>query len=139
QRTDLAPLDLVSADEVGERDRQRPHLRAREEEGEQELVPREDEGEQRARDDSRDREPQRDARERTPARGAVDESRLLEVAREVVEETLYEPDDERHVERQVGDDQRPARVEHLVLAEEQEERHGGRDRREHADAEDPER
>src|SRR5712691_5721568 len=45
QRADLAPEDLVPADQVRERDGQCPHLRAREEEREQELVPREDEGE----------------------------------------------------------------------------------------------
>src|SRR5947208_12224904 len=90
QRADLAPLNLVPADEVGERDRQRPHLRPGEEKREQELVPREHEGEERAGDDSGHGEPQRDARERAPARRAVHHRGLLEIARQVVEEALHE-------------------------------------------------
>src|SRR6266540_2473720 len=138
QRADLTPQDLVPADEVGERDGQRPNVRARQEEREQELVPREDEREQGARHHPRQGQPQRDPGERLPAARPVDERRLLEIARQVIEETLHEPDDERDVERQVGDDQRPIRVQQLPVAKEQEQRDRGRHRREHPDAEDPE-
>src|SRR5439155_1875020 len=138
-RADLAPEDLVSSDEVRERDRHRPHLRARQEEREQKLVPREHEREERGRDDSGHGEPESDAQERLPAVRAVDERRLLEVSRQVVEESLHEPDDERHVEGQVGDDQRPVRVEDPPVAEQQEERDRRDDGREHPDREDPER
>ena len=59
--------------------------------------------------------------------------------RQVGEERVHDPDRERQVERQVGDDQPPRRAEQVGGAEDHEQRqHDGGDRR-HARRDDPER
>ena len=68
------------------------------------------EGEDRGRGDARTGERKLDLPERLPARAAVDLRRLREVARHLAEEAVDQPDRERHVEGDIGQDQPEMRV-----------------------------
>ncbi|MCY1296442.1 hypothetical protein D9M70_458280 [compost metagenome] len=69
--------------------------------------------------------------EGAPARVAVDDRRLFQFDRQVLEIALHHPGGERQVEGRVGDDQRRLRVQHVEVVEEQVERDDADDRRHH--------
>ena len=88
----------------------------------EELVPRGDEGEQRDGDDRRHDRRQVDADEHLPARAAVDDRRLLELARHRLEAVAHDVDAERELDRGVDDGQADQRVGQLQLGEHEEDR-----------------
>ena len=78
-------------------------LRAREHEGEEELVPRQDEAQHAGRREAGQRHRQDDAPEGAPCRGAVGHRRPFEINRDALEEAHEDPGEERHVERGIDD------------------------------------
>jgi hypothetical protein len=77
---------------------------AQQHEGDQVVVPDQDEGEDRGGDQPRGDQGEQDAPERPGAGAAVDHRRLLELLGDVDDEAAQGPDAERQHEGQVGDD-----------------------------------
>src|SRR4051812_532013 len=132
------PHDSLDADEPRQEQRQGRQARALEEdEGQEELVPRRDEGEER-RDDDAGREQRRDhGAEDGEAARAVDHRRLLDVARDPADVALQHPEDERQRPDDVDEDEAGVRVGQVQLPEQQEERDDDQDQREHLAEQDP--
>src|SRR5918996_5147489 len=132
------PEEDVAADELRRHaDRDRLLLRARDEcQRVDELVEREREGEDDDREDPRDRDGQDDAPERAEPGSAVDQSRVLEVARDRLEEAHQEPGGERHRERGVDEHQRDERVLEAELRDDAREREEEERRRDEGGEED---
>ena len=115
--------------EADEADRQRHRVPARQDQREQEFVPRQDEAEDRRGQDTGCRHRQHDVLDHPKAGRTVDHGRLFAVDRNGVDEALDHLDDEGSDDRQVDHDQRDPRVQQPEAAEHQEERqhdHDGR-------------
>ena len=69
--------------------------------------------------------------------GAVDQRRLLEVARDPAHVALEHPEDERERPHDVDEDEPDVRVHEVEVAEEQEQRDDDQDQREHLAEQDP--
>src|SRR3954447_20731996 len=129
-------LELRGARELRQRRRDRLRvLRRRQREGEDEVVPGEDEHEDRGGEDSRRGERSDDLREGLPRRRAVDLRGLLELPRNLAEERRQRVDRQRQREGHVRDDQARPRVVETDVAPDVVERPDDRDRREHRDGE----
>src|SRR3954470_11732018 len=127
-------LELRRAGE--ERDRRGDRARARrrrQRDGEQELVPDADERQDAGGREPRRREWHHDLAERLEVRRPVDERRLLEVLRDLLEERDEDVDGQRKREREVRDDQPDPRVVDADRRPQAEQRRGDRDRRERRD------
>src|SRR3954470_17248087 len=130
-------LELRRAGE--ERDRRRNGARARrrrQRDGEQELVPHADERQDAGGREARRRERHDDLAERLEVRRPVDERRLLEVPRDLLEERDEDVDRQRQGEREVRDDQPDPRVVDADVRPEAEQRRRDRDGREGRDRQD---
>ena len=134
---DQVPVHLAGADEGRHHDREGPSLARGEEEGQQELVPAEDEHEGRHRHDAADAERQGDADEEVEPRAAVDAGGFEHFPRHPAQEGHRHPDREGDVEARIGDDQGQHVVKQPERPEDHEQRHRGRDGRHHAGAQDP--
>src|SRR5579862_296453 len=108
---DLPPRHLVKTREKGDADGNRlGGLRAREGEGKQELVPREDERQDRSRGDGGSTDGKGDVKERLKGRRAVDPRGPLEVRGQAPEERGEDPHREGKDEDGVGENEAPPRV-----------------------------
>ena len=123
----------------GDLQRHRLGVRAREDQGDQELVPGEDQDDQERRDEARNGDRKHDRAHDPVDRRAVDGRRLLELARQRREVLPHQPDDDRQVGRDVRDDQRDEAVEQADLLEEHVQRNRDRDRRQDPLRDQPER
>ena len=134
---DLAPGHLVLPAEQRDRDRDRLALGSEgEREREQELVPAVHEGQDRGGREPRERQRHDDlAKGPEPAR-AVHPRRLLQLRRELPEESDQQPDGERHREGEVGQDETGIGVDQPQRPQQQVERRHHRDLGEHPDGED---
>src|SRR3954468_14796098 len=124
-------LELRRARELRERGRHRLRLlRGRQREGEDEVVPREDEHEDRRGEDARRGEWGDDLREGLERRRAVDLRGLLELPRDLSEERRQRVDRQRQREGHVRDDEPGPRVVQAQVAPHVEQRADDGDRRE---------
>ena len=136
---DAAPFPAFVVHEVHHRDRRGHRLGAGQDQGEEEVVPGEQEAEDGGGGEARPGERQDDAVEALPHRGAVDPGGLLQRARQLVVERPHHPDHQRQVEGEVDDDEAGQRVEQLEVPVDQEVGDGEGDRRRHAAGQDPQR
>src|SRR5918994_1028756 len=116
QRT---PEEDVAADQLGG-DADRHGLlvgRRQEDQGVDELVPRQGEGDDAGRQDAGHRHRDDDVDHGLPARGAVDARAFLELLGDGLEVAHHQPGTERDEERRIGQDQRPRRVAELEIAD----------------------
>src|SRR3954451_21344671 len=128
-RAHRPPVDVDPPDQRRGPDRHRLGCRGRGQyEREQELVVGGDHREDARRDEARRGERQDDPTERAEAGVAVDHRRLLEVDRDLAEEALHHPDDDRHVEGGIHDDQADLRVQEPEPLHDEEQRDDDHDR-----------
>ena len=137
-REQTPPHPDVAADGLRHRDRDGAGLHPGEEQGEQELVPGEDEAEHGG-----GREPRLDLGHADPEEdpvpvAAVETRRVLHLGRELVEEALHHPDGEREVERGVEQDHAEVGPAQPAHPEHEEDRDDHHDRGQHAGGEDDE-
>ena len=105
-RRDLRPRHAVDVSlQAGEVDRHRLGFVVVERHREAELVPRRDQAEHRRHGHAGRRLRHDDAHEGGQARVAVDQRRLFERARDLVDEALHQPDGEREIEARVEEDE----------------------------------
>ena len=134
------PLEAL----VGREEREQLHrdgvlVAAQENDREQELGPEEDERQKADGHEAGDDQGQRDAPHRPEPRATIDAGRLLDIARDLVEEALHHPDDERDAEHRVDQDHPLVGVDEVQVAEDEKQRDREDDRRQELDREDPER
>ena len=94
----------IAADGLRHRDRHRAGVAPDQEEGEEELVPGQDQAEHRRRGDARLDLRQADPKEDLHLRAAVHAGRVRDLARDLVEEALHHPDRERQIEGGIEQD-----------------------------------
>src|SRR2546430_7191267 len=110
-RHDHPPVDDRRIEQVVDADRERLQLvRADQDQGEEEVVPGQDEREDPGRDDARQGQREHHVPDGPAAVSAVHERRLLEFEGDALEERAEEPQAERQTERRVREDQRQMRV-----------------------------
>ena len=102
---DLGPEVGLAAEIVGHLDREGGDVAAGQDQGEEELVPGEDEGEHGGGEEAAARHRQDHAPEDAPAGAAVDQGRFLELERDVLDVAAHHPDHVGQVEGGVEDDQ----------------------------------
>ena len=119
-------------------DRQGSRVGGRQHQRDQELVPDQHEGEDDGADERLRRHRQGDAEEDGVGAVAVDERRLLDLARDLAEGGDREPDRDREREQRVGDDHRGAGVVEPEVEPDHHQRQGDRDRRQEAQRQDEE-
>ena len=102
---DLGPEIGLPAEVVGDLHRVGGDFGARQHQGEEELVPGEDEGEHRGREQARARHRKHHLPQHLPARAAVDQRAFLELERNVLDIAAHHPDHVGQVEGGVEQDQ----------------------------------
>ena len=106
--------------------------------GKKELVPGEDHGQQRRHRDPGKGDGQDDAQQHLPVGGAVHAARFQQILRDVAEEGVHDPDDQREVDCGVDNDQRPERIEQVQMLEDEVERNEHAHRRHELGRDEPE-
>ena len=109
-----------------------------EQQGEQELVPGEDQAEHEGGGEAGDDLRQADLEEHPDSGRAVDAGRILDVGRQFVEEALHHPDGEGQIEGGVEHDDAEIGARQAHDAEHQDHRNDHHDRRQHARRQDDE-
>src|SRR5229473_6310128 len=115
----LAPVEHIAAHQLGS-DADRHGLlfgRGQEDEGIDELVPRQREGKDPGRQDARYGDRKDDVYHRLPARCAIDPGAFLQLLGDRLEIPHHQPGDERDEEGRVSQDQRPGRVAEVEVAD----------------------
>ncbi len=130
-RRELGPLGLLDADEVEHVHGHGLYGLAAQQDGEEELVPGVEEDEDHGHGDAAARLRQDDVPQGLEAVGAVEEGRLLHLARDVLEVGHHEPDRERQREREVDDHEAAVGVDPADAVEQQEVGDHEPDRRQH--------
>ena len=114
------------------------HLGGGEEDGEEILVPVQDEGQERRGGKAGPRQRQDDVPEDAEARGTVELGRFLELDRQAGEEIVHQPHDDGQVGHRIDDDQRQVRIEQAHGLEHHVDRNDDDDGRQDALGNDPE-
>ena len=136
-RHDHAPVHDGGIEEIVDADGQRLQLLGGDQhEGEEEVVPRQDEREDGGRDEAGQRQRQHHVPHRLAAMGAVDERCLLQLERNALEEGAQEPEAEGQTERRVREHERQPRVRDPELLHQDVEGDDDHDGREHVGEED---
>src|ERR1700722_12005741 len=134
-----APADAdVSTDRLRHGDRNGPRLDARQEKGEQKLVPGQDEAKHCRGGEPSQRLRQTDLEENPDVGRTIDARRVLDVWRELIEEAFHHPDRKRQVEYSVESDDPQIGSSETRDAEHDEDRDDDHDRRQHAGRQDHE-
>jgi len=129
QRRHRPPVDALRAGLARHHDGQGLRVRAREQCGEEVLVPAQYQREDEGRHHSRHGERQHDPEEGAPDRQAIHEGGFIEFDRDRVELIAHDPDDDRKRRQGVEQDQPQSRVEQRQRLVEDQERQGQHDGR----------
>jgi hypothetical protein len=128
----------VATDRLGHRDGDGPRFDARQQEGEEEFVPGEDQAEHRGCGQPSLHLRKADPEEHPGLGAPVDAGGVLDVAGELVEEALHHPDRERQVEGGIEQHDAGVAAREAGSAEHQEDGNDDDDRRQHARGQDDE-